>query len=80
MWAGVLKDLDQVETRDVESAYRDIYWRVKSAGKFALSYKPVKRLKFSAGSSEQIFRSFGDDARNEFEFSASRTGLNKYFA
>lgn len=80
MWAGIIKDLDNVDIGEIPANYKAMYWRVKSAGKSAVRLKPKRILKLSVASSEQVFRNFGDSARNEFELTATSEDMNKHFA
>jgi len=80
MWAGIIKDLDQNDIREIPKEYKDMFWRVKSAGKQALRTEPKRILKLAVASSEQVFRSFGDSSRSEMELVANSASMNKHFA
>ena len=80
MWAGIIKELDKQDIRNIGREYKAIFWRVKSAGKRALSTDNKRILKLSAASSPQVFRSFGDSQRSEIEVTARNESMNKYFA
>ncbi len=80
MWAGIIKEIDKHDIRNIGHEYKDIFWRVKSAGKRALRNESKKILKLSVASSEQVLRSFGDSARSEIEVTANSASMNKYFA
>jgi len=80
MWAGIIKEIDKHDIRNIGQEYKDIFWRVKSAGKRALRNDSKKILKLSVASSEQVLRSFGDSARSEIEVTANSASMNKYFA
>lgn len=80
MWAGIIKQLDKHDIRNIGQEYKNVFWRVKSAGKKALRTETKKILKLSVASSEQVFRSFGDSSRSEIEVTANSASVNKYFA
>ncbi|MGX5201592.1 capsule assembly Wzi family protein [Aliikangiella sp. IMCC44632] len=80
MWSNIVRDLDQTNIEQVAPEYKAIYWRVKNAARVALSGKTKRTLRVSASNSEQVFRSFGDDARGRAELNASNEGLNKWLA
>ncbi|MCW9018331.1 MAG: capsule assembly Wzi family protein, partial [Kangiellaceae bacterium] len=80
MWSGIAKDLDNITVDQIPEKYKNSYWRVKKAVKNALNGKAESTLKISAANSAQVFRSFGDSSREEFEVSASRSGVSKKFA
>ena len=80
IWAGIIRDLDKKDIREVPKQYKDMYWRVKSAGKESLNSAQNRIVKLSLASSEQVFRSFGDSSRNKGELTASNSNMNKYFA
>lgn len=79
-WAGIIKNIDQVNISQVPAEYKDIYWRVKRAGKEAISHKANRELRVSASNSEQAFRSFGDSRREQGELSGRNYQLTKNFA
>jgi len=80
MWAGIIKDVDSTNIQDVPSEYKNVFWRVKKAGKVAVSTRQKKLLRFAASNSEQVLRSFGDSSRHRMELTANRAGMNKSFA
>ena len=80
MWAGIIKDIEQAGIESVPFAFKDVYWRVKRAGRNALSGREKKLLKASASTSEQVFRSFGDSNRGAAELNASYSNTSKVFA
>lgn len=79
-WAGIIKNIDQVDISQVPHDYKDIYWRVKRAGKEALSPKANRELRVRAANSEQVFRGFGDNRREQAELSGRNYQLTKNFA
>jgi len=80
MWSGIIRDIDNTNIENVAARYKDVFWRVKKAGKVALSKTEVKQTRVSISSNAQEYRSFGDEARERNEISARRYNLNKTFA
>jgi hypothetical protein len=80
MWSGIIQDIDNTDIRDINTKYKDVYWRVKKAGKTAVSRKPKKELRLSVSNGEQVLRSFGEETRGKTEIAARSFNMNKNFA
>ena len=80
MWSGIIKDLDDTDTLSIPREYKDVYWRVRNAGRDALSQKASREVRLSASNSEQVLRSFGDLTRGKAELAARSHRMTKRFA
>ena len=80
MWSGIIKNLDETKIEEVPSDYKLVYWRVKKAGKQAVSGMPIKSLSMTAANSQQVNRSFGDSSREKLELTAKTSSMTKNWA
>ena len=80
MWSGVIRDIDNVDIQNVPARYKNVFWRVKKAGKTAFSKKEVIQTRVSLSNDFISSRSFGNEYRGKNEISARRYGLNKTLA
>ena len=80
MWAGIIRDIDSTNIQDVPVEYKNVFWRIKKAGKAAVSTREKKLLKFAVSNSEQTLRSFGDSSRHKMELTANRASMNSSLA
>ena len=80
MWSGIIKDIDNLETKNIPFEYRDVFWRVKKKARKAISVNAVQELRTSLSNTRQVLRSFGDESRGKGELAARRYAMSKNFA
>ncbi len=80
MWSSIVKDFDNTNIEDVPEKYKSAFWRLKKEIRKAFRKQSYENLRFSAASSTQVFRAFGDSSREKSEISARRYGMEDSWA
>ena len=81
MWSGILNDLERAQLKSIKPVLQDTYARVLSAGKRATrSNQYHQSARLSLATESQLFRHYGDNAREEGELSVRRNGMTDHFA
>lgn len=81
MWSGILNDLESSDVKTLPEKLKNSYARVVTAGrKFTRINRPHQSLRISAASQSQLFRHFGDKAREETELTLRRNSMTKHLA
>ena len=80
MWAGIIKDIDNSDIENVPTEFKEAFWRVKKAGKAAITRTETRRTRVSHSNGIQVLRSFGDEARGQTEFSARQFNMSENLA
>ena len=81
MWSGILNDLEASNARALPEKLQDSYARVVAAGKKVTRLnRPHQSIRLSAANQSQLFRHFGDKAREETELTLRRNGMTEHLA
>ncbi|NVJ49964.1 MAG: capsule assembly Wzi family protein [Gammaproteobacteria bacterium] len=80
-WGPILKDLSEAKLNRIPEAYHATYFRVLREGRNETGRNNVySEIRVSASQENELFRSFGDEARNKREVSTRSTGMTNHFA
>ena len=80
MWGGILNDLESADSKGLPDNLKNSYARVLNAGEKATQInKPSQSVKLSVANQSQLFRHFGDKAREEAELTLRRSGITENF-
>ena len=80
MWSGIIEDIDHSDITNIPLELKKVYWRVKKAGKIAMSKRNTRQLRVSLSNKIKPQRSLGDLSKDKVEWSARNFGLSKSFA
>ena len=81
MWSGLINDLEITDSKALPKHLMNSFSRVKSAAKKATRINnPYQSVKLSAANESQLFRHFGDSAREQGELSLRRNAITEHFA
>ncbi|NVJ60858.1 MAG: capsule assembly Wzi family protein [Gammaproteobacteria bacterium] len=81
MWGPVLKDLTSVKMSDIPEAYQSTYMRLLRKGRKETGNDAnYSEIRVHASQENELFRYFGDKARNKRELATRTTGMTNSFA
>ncbi len=80
-WGPILKDLSNTKVGNIPEAYQDAYFRVLREGRRETGKdSSFTEVRISFNQESQLFRQFGDKAREKREFSTRTSGMTNNFA
>ncbi|NVK74108.1 MAG: capsule assembly Wzi family protein [Oceanospirillaceae bacterium] len=80
-WGPILKDLSEAKLNKVPEEYHATYFRVLREGRNETGRNNFySEIRVSASQENELFRSFGDKARNKREVATRTTGMTNNFA
>ncbi|WP_246128585.1 capsule assembly Wzi family protein [Pleionea sediminis] len=80
-WGPILKDLKNVKLNEVPERYRSVLLRVLREGRRSTGRDSfLTEFRMHAGQESQLFRYFGDKARDKRELSTRTAGMTSNFA
>jgi len=80
MWLSIINNLEATDSKAVPDKLKNSYARVLTAGrKAARIHKPSQSVKLTVANQSQLFRHFGDKAREEAEITLRRSDITENF-
>jgi hypothetical protein len=80
MWLSILNNLDDTDAKALPAKLKNSYARVLTAGKKATRIsRPSQSIRLSVANESQLFRHFGDKAREEAEITLRQKGITEHF-
>lgn len=79
-WASIIKDLEEASEDDMDPEMIPAFLRVKRKADIEMGSMAQTTLSLKVGNQNKVLRHFGDDRREEAEFTVRNSGVDKKFA